>query len=134
NRTKLFVSKIALYPLLFVNIALLLIVLFFNHTRLEPPKVNVINNDDYIAVFTGDSQVLAQLESVKSSQESMLLRFQDIEEDLKLAKHENKNILFINSSGDRVVIDCLVNDQLVSFSGDDIEKIVSELNEKGCKL
>ncbi|EJC6930629.1 winged helix-turn-helix domain-containing protein [Vibrio parahaemolyticus] len=134
NRTKLFVSKIALYPLLFVNIALLLIVFFFNHTGLEPSKVNVINNDDYIAVFTGDSQVLAQLESVKSSQESMLLRFQDIEEDLKLAKHENKNILFINSSGDRVVIDCLVNDQLVSFSGDDIKKIVSELNEKGCKL
>ncbi|EPE6123746.1 winged helix-turn-helix domain-containing protein [Vibrio parahaemolyticus] len=134
NKTKLFVSKIALYPLLFVNIALLLIVFFFNHTGLEPSKVNVINNDDYIAVFTGDSQVLAQLESVKSSQESMLLRFQDIEEDLKLAKHENKNILFINSSGDRVVIDCLVNEQLVSFSGDDIEKIVSELNEKGCKL
>lgn len=134
NRTKLFVSKLALYPLLFVNIALLLIALFYNQTELELPKVNVIKSGNYVAVFTGDSQLLSYLESIQSSQESTLRGFQDIEEELKLARQENKNIYFINSSGERVVIDCLVNDQLVSFSGDDIEKIVGELNEKGCKL
>lgn len=134
NRTKLFLSKLALYPLLFVNIVLLIIALFYNQTALEPSEVKVINSENYVAVFTGDSQVLSHLESMKSSQESTLKGFLDIEEELKLARQENKNIYFINSSGERVVIDCLVNDQLVSFSGDDIEKIVGELNEKGCKL
>ncbi len=134
NKTKLFASKLALYPLLFVNIALLIIALFYNQAALEPSKVKVINSANYVAVFTGDSQVLSHLESVKSHQESTPRGFQDIEQELKLAKQENKSIYFINSSGERVVIDCLVNDRLVSFSGNDIEKIVGELNEKGCKL
>ncbi len=134
NRIKSFASKLALYPLLFVNIALLMIVLFYKQTAQVPSEVKVINSDNYVAVFTGDSQVLTHQESVITSQESTLRGFQDIEEELKLAKQENKNIYFINSSGERVVIDCLVNDQLVSFSGNDIEKIVGELNEKGCKL
>ncbi len=134
NRTKLFVSKLALYPLLFVNIVLLIIALFYNQTVLEPSEVKVINSENYVAVFTGGSQVLSHLEGMKSSQESTPQGFLDIKEELKLARQENKSIYFINSSGERVVIDCLVNDQLVSFSGDDIEKIVGELNEKGCKL
>ncbi len=134
NRAWQLVSKVALYPLLFVNISLLILLLFFNQIDIESSNVNVTNNDDYIAVFTGDSQTLPLLESVKSNQESMHRGFQDIEEDLKLAKQKNKHILFINSLGGRVVIDCLVNDRLHSYSGDDIEKIIGELNEKGCTL
>ncbi len=134
NRIKSFASKLALYPLLFVNIVLLLIVLFYKQTAQEPSEIKVVNSDNYVAVFTGDSQVLSHLESMKSSQESTFRGFQNIEEELQLAKQENKHIYFINSSGERVVIDCLINDRLVSYSGDDIEKIVGELNEKGCKL
>ncbi len=69
NKTKSFASKLALYPLLFVNIALFIIVLCYNQSEVEPSKVKIISSDNYVAVFTGDSQVLSHLESMKSRQE-----------------------------------------------------------------
>lgn len=139
NKSKLsnikpFISKGLAYPLLVVNIAFLLFVLFYNESDLEPFQVNVIKSDSYIAVSTNDSNFMTRLNKDKIHQEAEHDNFTSIENDLMMAKQESKNILFINSLGDRVVIDCLVEDKLVSYSGDDIDAIISELNEKGCEI
>lgn len=134
SNIKLIMSKGLAYPLLAVNIAFLLLILFYNQIDLEPFQVNVIKSDNYIAVSTNDNNFLAKLNKNKINQQNEHNSFTSIENDLILAKQESKNILFINSLGDRVVIDCLVDNKLVSYSGDDIEAIISELNEKGCKI
>ncbi|WP_165312570.1 winged helix-turn-helix domain-containing protein [Vibrio ziniensis] len=131
---KSLISRGLAYPLFFVNMVFLLLVLFHNRSDLEPIQLSLTNSDRYIAVSTNDNNFLAKLNKDKINKQTEHHSFTNIASDLMLAKQEDKNIIFINSLGDRVIIDCLVNDKLESYSGDDIETIISELNEKGCEL
>lgn len=134
NTIKMVMSRSMAYPLFVVNIAFLLFVISYNQSDLENFKINVVKSDNYIAVSTNDSNILTQFKKDKIDKKTDHDSFTSIEKDITLAKQENKNIIFINSLGDRVVIDCLAEDKLVSYSGNDIDAIISELNEKGCEI
>ncbi|WP_417884320.1 winged helix-turn-helix domain-containing protein [Vibrio rumoiensis] len=134
GRIRTLMSKSLAYPLLVINIILFSFIFFYNQSGVEPFPVNVINSDSSLAVFTKDSDLQQRFKNANHATNTKHHSFNSIENDLELAKQENKNILFINSLGDRIIIDCLVDETLISYSGNDIEAITNELNEKGCKI
>lgn len=123
------------FPLLIINIVIIMFFIFKDSNTPSLPKFNVINGNDYIAVYPEkDREKFTTLfkDRINSDEESMNLS--SLEDKLSVAVKSSKSVLFINKIGDRLVVDCLLNDELLSYSGNDVNTIISELKIRGCKI
>ncbi|MDV6250072.1 transcriptional regulator [Vibrio sp. EA2] len=132
---KIWLSKGIGFPLLIINIVIIMLFIFNDNNTPELPKFNVINGKGYIAIYPEENRekfTTLFKDRINSNEESMNLS--SLEDKLSVAVKSKKSVLFMNKIGDRVVIDCLLNDELLSYSGNDINTIIDELEVRGCKI
>lgn len=135
QRVKNVLVKGCTYPLLALNIVLFLFITFYDANEVSPSTLSVINDNEYVAVITNSKgAALANLLPLEGKSLVEYTGFASLESVVSMAVEQSKPVLLINSSGDRVVVDCLNSQQVISFSGDDIEAIHSELEKQGCKI
>lgn len=135
HKLKNLLAKGCTYPLLALNIVLFLFITFYDANEVSPSTLSVINDNEYVAVITNSKgAALANLLPLEGKSLVEYTDFASIESVVSMAVEQSKPVLLINSSGDRVVVDCLNSQQVISFSGDDIEAIHSELEKQGCKI
>lgn len=132
------VKRIALlslgYPLLIVNIALLMLLIFGGRTTPKPAVVDVIDSDHHVAIYTKDNKAFSSLISTESDNDKVAVNTSTLQIIIEKAIHDNKSVVFVNTVSNGVVVDCLQDKELFSYSGNDLEAIVANLKTKGCKI
>jgi len=135
HKLKNLLAKGCTYPLLALNIVLFLFITFYDANEVSPSTLSVINDNEYVAVITNNKgSALTNFLSLEGKSPVEYTNFASIESVVSMAVEQSKPVLLINASGDRVVVDCLNSQQVISFSGDDLETIHSELEKQGCKI
>ncbi len=122
------------FPLLAINLLIALFVYFNNDIPPTKQEFEVINGKEYVAIYTGEPEFLSLLFGDNNNIVRKNVSALNIEDMLKIEIKNNKHVLFINNIDDRVIVDCLVKDELFSYSGDDISAIVDELKSNGCHI
>ncbi|MCE7635814.1 helix-turn-helix domain-containing protein [Vibrio fluvialis] len=123
------------YPLLVVNLILLVLFVLQSNNHIETSPVNIVQTNSYIAVLpNNDTTLFSKLVSNQQGSDTKEIAFSSLDKMIKQALQQNKHVLFINSIGNRAVIDCLRQESLVSYSGNDLDEIVQELKIHGCNL
>lgn len=135
SKLKRMLAKALTYPLLAFNIAFLLFISFYETNEVPISTLNVISEKDYVAVITSNNgSTLTNFLPLEGKPLAEYNDFTSLESVVSTAVEQDKPVFIINSHGERVVVDCLRNQQVISFSGNDIEVIHSELEKQGCKL
>lgn len=138
NRLRLslkFKSKIKFligYPLLILNIIFISSILYIDHT--DNYKAKIITYDKYIVISDSKTTFNKKFFTSTSSAELITIPFNKLEDELKNEKYSNKNIVFYSNNGKKVIIDCIVDGELFSYSGNNLNSIASSLNRDGCKF
>lgn len=123
------------YPLFFINIIFSAFIIMTNNYKLDLPSFNIINGKDYIVIHnSNDNDTISSLINEQNIIDSKSITFDTLEEKITTAINSRNKVFFINTFGDRVVIDCIVENELFSYSGDDITSIIDELKIHGCEI
>ncbi len=123
------------YPLFFINIIFSAFIIMTNDYKLDLPSFNIINGKDYIVIHnSNDNDTISSLINEQNIIDSKSITFDTLEEKITTAINSRNKVFFINTFGDRVVIDCIVENELFSYSGDDITSIIDELKIHGCEI
>ena len=132
---KTWLSKGMGFPLLIINIVIVMFFIFKDSNTPELPKFNVINGNDYIAVFPEkDREKFTTLFKDRINSDVESINISSLEDKVSVAVKSSKSVLFMNKIVDRLVVDCLLNDELLSYSGNDVNTIISELKIRECKI
>lgn len=133
NESKGYINRFLKFPLLIIN---LILFIYLGYTRYDfidnvENEVDIASNSSAVIISSRGTNI-GKLSNTFENKDG--INFSDIEAELVKLEYLNKSIVFFSDYGRKIIIDCVVGDNLYSYSGNDLEKIVSDLNKDGCKL